>query len=210
MSISVMIVDDHDIFRSGLKNLINSTSWGMCGAEASNIENALDLFKKTKPDILLLDLYFKQGHRSFADIARFRELSPHTKIVILTVSEDEEDIYEATQQNVDGYILKSTPFVKLESSLQDIHNGKIIMSESLASILFTKITKHNSGKPLSSRENEVLLLVGEGCSNKEIADRLFISVNTVKNHINNIMKKMNVKNRYQLATFILKKSATGK
>lgn len=203
MKISIMIIDDHEIFRNGLRNLINSTSWGTCCGEASSIETALDLIKKNKPHILLLDLYIN-GRRSFEDIPKLRESSPSTKIVMLTVSEDEEDVYEATQQGVEGYILKDTPFSKLEAYLIDISNGSIIMSESQASVLFREVMKINMTKPLSNRENEVLSLVAKGYSNTDIADQLCISVYTVKNHISNLMKKMNVKNRSQLALSFLK------
>jgi DNA-binding NarL/FixJ family response regulator len=148
----------------------------------------------------------EHGYRSFVDIAKLRKLSPHTKIVVFTVSEDEEDVYEAAQQGVDGYILKSTPFVKLESYLLGINSGKKIISESLASKLFTIVSRNIANKPLSQRESEILILIGEGCSNQEIAERLHITVNTVKTHLNKIMKKMNVKSRYQLALHHLKKS----
>jgi len=206
MKVPIMIIDDHEIFRNGLKHLINSTSWGTCCGEASSIETALDLIKKTKPSILLLDLYIG-GRRSFEEIPRLRKISPSTKIVILTVSEDEEDVYEATRQGVEGYILKNTSFSQLEAYLMDINRGSIIMSESLASILFKEVIKNNIIKPLSDREYEVLSLVAGGCSNRDIAEKLCISVYTVKNHISNIMKKMNVKNRNQLAISFLKKES---
>ncbi len=208
MKIAVMVIDDHEIFRRGIINLINSTSWGVCCAEAGNIDkDSLALIKKTKPDILLLDLYMEGGRRTFADIRRLREQSPLTKIVILTVSEDEEDIYEATRQNVEGYILKNTPFHKLERHLNDIYKGNVRISESLASILFKEVAKQNIIAPLSSRENEVLSLIAEGYSNKEIAQKLCISVYTVKNHVSNLLKKMNVRNRNQLAISFLRKNA---
>ncbi|HHT46246.1 MAG TPA: response regulator transcription factor [Firmicutes bacterium] len=206
MKVPIMIIDDHEIFRNGLRNLINNTSWATCCGEASSIETSLDLIKKNKPQILLLDLYIN-GRRSFEDIPKLRKSSPSTKIVMLTVSEDEEDVYEATQQGVEGYILKDTPFSKLEAYLIDINNGSIIMSESLASVLFKEVMKINMIKPLSNRENEVLSLVAKGYSNKDIANTLCISVYTVKNHISNLMKKMNVKNRSQLALSFLKYNA---
>jgi len=154
---------------------------------------------------LLLDLYIG-GRRSFEEIPKLKEISPSTKIVILTASEDEEDVYEATRQGVMGYILKNASFSQLETYLININNGRVIMSETLASILFKKVIKQNIIKPLSDRENEVLSLVAEGYSNKEIAQELCISVNTVKNHISNIMKKMNVKNRNQLIISFLKRN----
>jgi len=153
---------------------------------------------------LLLDLYIG-GRSSFEEIPKIREISPSTKIVILTASEDEEDVYEATRQGVMGYILKNASFNQLETYLININNGQVIMSETLASILFKKVIKQNAIKPLSDRENKVLSLVAEGYSNNEIARELCISVNTVKNHISSIMKKMNVKNRNQLIISFLKK-----
>ncbi len=206
MKVPIMIVDDHEIFRNGLKHLINSTTWATCCAEAGNMKKALELMKKNKPKIVLLDLYI-DGHRSFEEISRLRKISPETKIVILTVSDDEEDVYEATQQGVEGYILKNTSFSQLENYLFQINNGRIIMSESLASTLFKEVIKNKNTKPLSEREKEVLALVIRGYSNKDIAEKLCISVYTVKNHISHIMKKMNAKNRHQLTISFLKKES---
>lgn len=201
-----MIIDDHEIFRNGLKHLINSTTWATCCGEAGNMKKALELMRKNKPNIVLLDLYI-DGHRSFEEIPRLRKICPQTKIVILTVSDDEEDVYEATQQGVEGYILKNTSFSQLENYLIEINNGSIIMSESLASTLFKEVIKNKNTRPLSEREKEVLSLVTKGYSNKDIAEKLCISVYTVKNHISNIMKKMNVKNRHHLTISFLKKDS---
>ena len=198
MKLTIMIIDDHEIFRKGIIQLINQTNWGRVVAEAENLHSGLKLIRETKPDVLLLDLYIDRDVKSFEAVAKIKSLSPLTKVILLTVSEDEKDIYEASQYKVDGYLLKSTSFTKLEAYIQDIWKGNIIISDSLGSSLFKELQTKYSTKNLSLREREVLSLVKQGLTNKDIALRLCISEYTVKIHVSNILGKMGARKRSQL------------
>jgi len=194
----IMIIDDHELFRKGLIQLINQTIWGQVVADAGNISDGLVMMGDVLPDILLLDLYLGRNTRSFDYISKLKDISPNTKIVLLTVSEDEKDIWGASEYQIDGYLLKSTPFSELELYLQEIWRGKVIISDSLGSSLFRELQQKHIAQNLSSREREVLQLIRQGKTNKDIAATLFISENTVKIHVSNILDKMCVRRRSEL------------
>jgi two-component system nitrate/nitrite response regulator NarL len=198
MVLSVMIIDDHEIFRKGIIQLLNQTKWCQVAAEAETIQAGLELVKKVKPDILLLDLYIDRNTKSFGYIDEIKSLSPKTKVILLTISEDEKDIFQATQHKVDGYLLKNTNFTQLEAYVQDIWKGETIISDSLGSTLFKELQTQSTTHSLSMREKEVLALVKKGRTNKAIAADLFISEFTVKIHVSNILRKMSVRKRNEL------------
>lgn len=194
----IMIIDDNEIFRRGLVQLIHQAGWGRVVAEADNMEAGVDMLKAQHPDLLILDLYIDADHKCFDHISAIKERLPAMKIIILTVSEEQYDIFEATQYQIDGYLLKSAPFSQLERDIQDIYNGKIIISNSLGGMLFRYLQTRNEYSILSMREREVLALLRQGMTNKSIAQKLFISENTVKIHVSNIFAKLNVKKRSEL------------
>ena len=197
--IKIAIIDDHELFRSGLSQLINQTGWGCVVGQASDIASGLKMLQESGPDILLLDLYLRHSEKSFASVEEMSKLCPDIKIVFLTVSEDEDDIFEATKYpNIYGYILKSTPFSELEKHILSVNEGKTIVSNVLASSMFRSLQQQNNISVLSTREKEILGLIKLGLSNKEIAKALFISENTVKVHVSNIFEKLNVTKRSQL------------
>ena len=198
MALRVMVIDDHEIFRKGIIQLLNQTQWGQVVAEAETIPKGLKLIDSVQPDVLLLDLYVDRNVKSFEFINKIKCLSPKTKVILLTISEDEKDVFEASQHKVDGYLLKSTNFSQLEACIQDIWKGETIISESLGSTLFKELQIKSTTQNLSSREREVLALVKQGKTNKTIASELFISEYTVKIHVSNILKKMNVRKRNEL------------
>jgi len=193
-----MVIDDHEIFRKGIIQLLNQTQWGQVVSEAETIQKGLALIGNVLPDVLLLDLYVDRSTKSFDYINEIKSLSPKTKVILLTISEDEKDVFEASQHKVDGYLLKSTNFSQLEAYIQDIWKGETIISESLGSTLFKELQTKNTTQNLSTREREVLVLVKQGKTNKAIATALFISEYTVKIHVSNILKKMSVRKRHEL------------
>jgi two-component system nitrate/nitrite response regulator NarP len=198
MTISVMVIDDHDIFRRGIIQLLNQTSWARVVGQADSVDSSLRNFESTKPEILLLDLYLGHGIKTFEMIPEYKRLSPETKVVLLTVSEDDSDIFEAAQYEVAGYILKNTPFSILEEYLQNIYAGEILISDSLGSSLFKELKTKHTAVALSTRERDVLQLLRKGYPNKLIARELYISENTVKIHVSNIMRKLNVHRRSEI------------
>jgi len=195
MKLSIVLIDDHDIFRRGLIQLINQTEWGEVLADSDNLTAGIELIKNIRPNILLLDLYINRNTKSFDSLHEIHALSPSTKVILLTVSEYEKDIIEASQYNIDGYLLKSMPFPRLESDIKKIWEGNVLLSDSLGSVLFKELQSKNSLQNLSLREREVLELIKQGKSNKHIASVLFISENTVKIHVSNILKKIGVHKR---------------
>jgi two-component system nitrate/nitrite response regulator NarL len=197
LNVNIMIVDDHEMFRKGISRLISQISWANVCAELGTLEDVVRLLKGVSPDIILLDLHMGK-ERSFHIIPKIRELNQHVKIVILTNSEDPEDIVTAAQYSVDGYLVKSMPFEQFEGCLHDIALGNIRITDYLGSILFKHMVLSIKNKNLTSREQDVYTLLSRGMSNKEIADQLNISLYTVKNHVSNIIKKHHLANRYQV------------
>jgi len=195
MKLGIIVIDDHEIFRRGLIQLLNQTEWSMVLADADNLVDGIELIKKLQPNILLLDLYINYDKKSFEAIPKIKALSPDTTVILLTVSRNEKDIFEASQYKIDGYLLKSMPFSKLEESIQDIWKGNILISDSLGSTLFKELRNRYNMQNLSSREREIASLIKQGMSNKDIASTLFISENTVKIHVSNILKKIGVRKR---------------
>ncbi|MDD3654397.1 MAG: response regulator transcription factor [Desulfotomaculaceae bacterium] len=198
MTLGIVVIDDHEIFRRGLIQLLNQTEWAEVLADADNLVDGIELIKKLRPDILLLDLYINHDKKSFEAIPKIKAISPDTNVILLTVSDNEKDVFEASQYKVDGYLLKSTPFSKLEDSIQNIWKGDVLISDSLGSTLFKGLQNKYNSQSLSLREREILALIKKGMTNKDIASALFISENTVKIHVSNILKKMGVHKRTEM------------
>jgi len=192
-----MIIDDHDMFAKGLERLINQTTWATVCGIATNIADGLHLIKKFCPEILLLDL-FLGPEMSLKAIPEFKKLHPEMKIVILTISDKSEDILATTKYDISGYIIKSTAFEKFELYLNDIIQGNIRVSESLASLLFSEFLANSKSGMLTPREINVAELLRQGLSNKEIAEKLCLSIYTVKCHVSSIIKKQKLSNRHQI------------
>lgn len=199
MNIRIMIIDDQEMFRNGISRLLSQISWVSVCAESGTLEEGLRLLETHSPDIILLDLYMSK-ERSFRIIPDIRHMRPRSKIVILTASEDPNDILTAAQYGVDGYLVKSAPFEQFEVCLHDIALGHIRISNALGSVLFKHLVVSTEHKNLTLREQDVYFLLSQGKSNKEIADILHISLYTVKNHVSSIIKKHNLSNRYQVLT----------
>jgi DNA-binding NarL/FixJ family response regulator len=206
MKIKVLIADDHKLFRQGLISLIK-TRQDMVEVvgEAENGEEAIQLAEKLKPDVILMDIYMPQmdGLQAAKIIhARF----PKIAVVILTSSEKDGHLYEAVQSGVAGYLLKSLDAEELFSMINGVTHGEAAMTRAVASHLLkgvaNRVSQDEKGETsLTERELLVLRLVASGASNSEIADKLSISVNTVKSHLKNILGKLHLENRTQAATY---------
>jgi DNA-binding NarL/FixJ family response regulator len=195
--LNIMIIDDHELFRNGMRKLFEKCSWVNSCCDKATVAGGLQAMKIDPPDILLLDLYL--GHDcSFKLIDAIRETSPKTKIIMLTVSDSPNDLQQAVKQRVDGYLAKNMPFSKLEEAIQDVHHGKMYISESLANSVFQALYNIQNTAALTQQERIIMQHVQKGMTNREIAVAMFISIYTVKNHVSNIMRKMNVSRRYQL------------
>ncbi|MGA8656934.1 MAG: response regulator transcription factor [Chthoniobacterales bacterium] len=189
--IRVLIADDHGVVREGLVSMIqrNKVDMTVVG-EASSGRQAVELWKEHRPDVTLLDLRMPELD-GVAAIKAIRATDEKARIIVLTTFDGDEDIYRAIQAGAKGYLLKDVPRETLMDSIRRVHAGET----SLAGHLVAKLAGRVSGDTLSKREIEVLDLMAQGKTNKEIASALFISQGTVKSHGKAIFAKMNVVSR---------------
>ena len=198
MSISIAIVEDLDVVRNGLKDFISlSTDFLVVGSYKSG-EEALQKLPETRPDIVIMDINLP-GMNGIECIRQVKDKSPGTQFMMFTVYENDEKVFEALKAGASGYLLKNTGLMQLIEALQELHNGGSPMSANIARKLVTVFReKENSEIPveaLSKRETEILQLLSKGLLYKEIADKLSISVSTVRQHIHKIYEKLHVQNR---------------
>lgn len=204
------MVDDHLLFREGLKRIINHWDDFEVVNEASNGLEALKIIELEEIDLILLDLNMPimDGLRS---IKKIRSKKPDTKVVMLTVSDEEENLLDAMISGADGYILKNASHLQLHESLLNVLKGDVCLSWGLTAKMIRGFrsnkekdqnlvidTKVNS---LNKREREIVKCIAMGLSNREIGKELFLSENTVKKQLSVILQKMNAKNRVQAAIY---------
>ncbi len=213
-TIKVLVVDDHTLFRRGIAAVLaNQDSLEVVG-EASDGLEAIEKAKEIAPDVVLMDLNMPRCSGLEATQALQAEM-PEVNILVLTVSEMEADLFAAMKFGARGYLLKNTEPDELIHAISHIAQGGVIVSPLMATKLldeFRELTAGAKREPvekatadLSPREGEVLQLVAQGATNKEIADALFISENTVKTHLRNIMEKLHLANRSQAAAYAVKR-----
>lgn len=207
MSINVMISDDHMLMREGIRQLLEFDGSIKVVAEAANGVECLEKVVLVKPDVLLLDINMpkKNGIEVLEEIKKNKI---DTKVLILTVHNEVEYLVRAVDIGVEGYILKDAESAELKSAIYHIIDGENYIQPSLIPALNNRLVNRDSDKAkidsLTNREREVLVHVANGMFNKEIALNLNISERTVKNHISNIFKKINVNDRTQAAVFAIK------
>ena len=209
--IRVMIADDHALFRHGLKIVLDAESDLEVVAEASDGEEAVSRAEEATPNIILMDV--RMPKLSGIDAAaRLKQSLPASKVVMLTVSDDEQDLFEAIKAGASGYLLKEIEPAEVARAIRQIHAGQSLLSPSMASKLLTEfatMTKRAEERSfeaprLTEREMEVLKLVAQGLSNREIAKQLYISENTVKNHIRNILEKLHLHSRMEAVIYAVR------
>jgi DNA-binding NarL/FixJ family response regulator len=193
-SIRVMLVDDHPAFRKGLAALIESEPDLQVVAEAGDGLQALEIYRRKEPDIVLMDLRLPGMGGVEATIAIRREF-PHARIIVLTTFDLDEDIYRAIQSGAKSYLLKDTPDQQLADTIRAVHEGKQPLLPKVAERLAAR--QHRA--ELSSREMDVLRLLIKGRSNKEIGAALFVGEDTVKAHLKTLFAKLGVQDRTEAA-----------
>jgi len=201
MPIRVLLVDDHPIFREGLIALLASRRQFEVVGEASNGQEAVERARALKPDLVLMDIRMP-GSGGLEATRNIKQELPQTRVGMLTVSEEEEDLFEAVKSGAQGYILKNLPSADVLDLLVAAAHGEVALTRGLASRLFQELgrqTGHPGPQGLSDRECAVLELVAEGLSNQEIAHRLGLSEATVRFHLRNVLSKLHLKNRTQAA-----------
>ena len=207
-SIRVLVADDHAIFRDGLRKLLNCDQEITMVGEAQNGEEAIKLVAKLKPDVLLLDLRMPDRD-GLAVLEEINFDTIPTRVVVLTAAEDDRDVIRAMRLGARGVVLKQSATELLIKSIHRVHAGEIWLDNRMTAEVLKAFSKSSEAGPrrekplLSGREKEVVQLVAQGFRNKEIGEKLFISEQTVKNHVHNIFDKLGVSDRLELALYAL-------
>ena len=208
--ITVVVIDDHVLFRTGLRELLQQEEIRVVG-EASTAEAGLDIVKRQAPDVAIMDLSLPRmsGHDAIRSIVA---TSPGTQVLVLTISANEADVTEAVLAGACGYLLKDASVGDIAAGVRAAAAGESMVSPRMAKTLLRQLRRHEQNdkrstiESLSVREKEVLRLVVDGKDNATIAQELFISPYTVKNHISNILLKLHVENRLQAAVCAVRDS----
>ncbi len=206
--INVMIADDHSMVREGIKQLLELDGDIVVVAEANNGKQCIELLDKTQTDVLLLDINMPNMN-GLQVLQHIKESKRKVKVIILTIHNEVEYLVRAVEIGVDGYVLKDSDSNLLKKAIFTIFKGEIFIQPELAPLLKQRLEEknnflNNQEDALTKREIEVLKLLAEGLFNKEIAYMLSISEKTVKNHVSNIFKKINVSDRTQAAVYAIK------
>ena len=214
-SIRVVIADDHVLYRRGLQMVVSQDDDIDIVGEAGDGKEAVERTVELLPDVVLMDV--RMPHTSGIEACqKIKSQVPSTKIIMLTMSDEESDLYEAVKAGANGYLLKDVPGEEIADGVRAVHNGDSLISPSMASKLlaeFALMSRRQGERPsavgaprLTERELEVLRLVARGLANKEIAHDLFISENTVKNHVRNILEKLQLHSRMEAAMYAVREN----
>lgn len=212
MSIRLLVADDHAIVRSGLSMLINAQPDMEVIGTAADGGEAFQKALELQPDIVLMDLSMPPGENGLSATQRLSDAAPHIHILVLTMHDDEEYLFRVLQAGAHGYILKSAPDADLLTAIRTIHSGAAYLYPSATKSLIQEfLTRVKRGENLeqfhvlTDREQEILTLIAKGYSNKEIAEKLILSVKTVETHKAKVMEKLQMKTRHELVSYALKK-----
>jgi DNA-binding NarL/FixJ family response regulator len=212
--IRVLIVDDHALFRRGLMLVLESEPGIEVVGEAEDGSDALVKAEATAPDVVLMDVRMPKLSGIEATKAVAAAL-PTSKIIMLTVSDEEDDLYEAIKAGAAGYLLKEISIEEVADAVRAVVQGQTLISPSMASKLITefqqlsRLAADRSQVPapkLTDRELEVLKLVAQGMTNREVADQLYIAENTVKNHVRNILEKLHLHSRMEAVMYAVREN----
>jgi DNA-binding NarL/FixJ family response regulator len=206
----VLVVDDHDLFRTGLRNLLEEEGVNVVG-EAENGENAIRLASDLAPDVVIMDLNMP-GAGGVETTRRLSSLAPLSRVVVLTISADDDDVMNAVMAGACGYLLKDSSIQELIAGIRAASEGESLISPQIAAKVLQRLRAQSKDADaaetiraeLSDRELEVLKLIANGKDNAQIARELFISPKTVKNHISNILMKLQIENRIQAAVYAVR------
>jgi DNA-binding NarL/FixJ family response regulator len=205
--IRALIVDDHALFRRGLEMVLAAEDDIELVGEASDGTEAVQKAGESLPDVVLMDIRMPKSSGIEACRA-MKEVAPSSKIVMLTISDEEEDLFEAIRAGASGYLLKDIPLDEVADVVRAVHGGQSLINPSMAAKLLTEFAALNKRDQeeraeqvpppkLTDREMQVLKLVAKGMNNRDIAKELFISENTVKNHVRNILEKLQIHSRME-------------
>jgi len=207
--IRVLVVDDQTVVREGLVSILSFQSDIKVVGQANDGLEALAIMKQEKPDVILLDLVMPKLD-GFDSIPRFRDCSPDSKILILTGYADTERVFRAIKAGAAGYLLKDTTWEQLMQAIRDVARGQPYMDPSIAMKVIQELNttpvpaKINHALVLTERETQTLRLIAKGYSNQEIAQALFVNERTIAKYVSNILNKLQLANRTQVALYAVK------
>lgn len=206
MQVRVVIVDDHVMVREGIKQLLEMDGDIMVVGEASDGEEGLRVMEQTDPDVMLLDVNMPKMN-GLEVLQKIKESGIKRNVLILTIHNEVEYLLRAVDIGVSGYVLKDSELAVLRKAIFSVYEGNTYIQPSLVPLLQQSLSikeNHANDEGLTKREMQVLKLIAEGLYNKEIAERLTISEKTVKNHVSNIFRKIEVSDRTQAAVYAIK------
>lgn len=209
--IRIILVDDHAVVRMGLKMLLNNHPKMEVVGEASEGNEGIEKARELQPDVIIMDLSMPHGKDGLSATTEIKKILPNVSILILTMHDEEEYLFRAIQAGAQGCILKSAPHDELIGAIESVYQGNAYLHPSATKRLMEEyLNGMRSGEfdtiqLLSDREREVLTLIAKGYSNKEIGEKLTISVKTVETHKGNLMEKLQMKTRPELVAYALKK-----
>jgi len=211
--IKLLICDDHAVVRSGLHMLLHGRYNIEVVGEASEGDEAIELAEKLKPNVVLMDLSMPHGKDGMIASKELKERLPEVNILILTMHDDEQYLFQAIKVGASGYILKNAPHEELVGAIAAVARGEAYLYPSATKLLMYEFLQQKAVEPvydqaylqLSEREKEVLTWLAKGYANKEIAQQLFISVKTVEAHKSNVMEKLGLKTRPELVKYAMQR-----
>lgn len=209
MTIRIIIVDDDALIRDSLRMILDLDSELEVVGICANGDEAYGLCRERAVDVILMDIRMPVCD-GILGTKKIKEAFPNIHILILTTFQDDEYIFQALKHGANGYLLKNTPSEKIREQIKLVHSGTMLIhpevADKLSDMLQRESTKDLSGLGLTPREMEIIELISDGYSNREIAERLYLGESTVKNYISSILDKLNLRDRTQIAVFYLKGS----
>jgi len=207
--IRVFIANDHAVVRAGIANILGAESDINIVGEASNGSEAIKKAVELNPDIILMDI-FMPGCSGLEAMVAIREKLPEVKVLILTISERDEDLFQALKFGAQGYLLKSATITEVVDAVRRTATGEVMLSPNIATRLVAEFREKANEPKLSARETEVLQLLGEGLTNTEIGKRLFISESTVRTYLYRLLGKLHLRNRAEATAYAARHHLTSK
>ncbi len=205
--IKVLVADDHAVVRTGLATILGEQPDIIIIGEAKDGLEAISKALELKPDVILMDIFMPNCTGLDAMIS-IRESLPDARVLILTVSEHEDDLFRALRFGAQGYLLKSANIDEVADAVRQVASGEAILSPHIATKLVAEFRKKDDEPKLSAREMEVLQLVGEGLTNTRIADRLFISESTVRTYLRRLLDKLHLSHRTEAMAYAVRHGVT--
>lgn len=205
--IKVMLVDDHAVVRSGLTSILEAEPDIVIAGEAADGLEAIEKAPALAPDVIIMDILMPRC-TGLEALIPLKEKLPDTAVLILSISEREEDLFQALRLGAQGYILKSADVDEVVAAVRRTAAGEAMLSPHIATRLVAEFRQKEDEPRLSERETEVLQLLGEGLSNTEIAERLFISESTVRTYLHRLLDKLHLRNRAEATIYAARRLPT--